>query len=361
MMDALADDLSYIASEAPEEKLWRGRVPTINLAPRSVLNKVRKRLGWSPVDKGRRPLMRAVHSKTVTCIFVHWLDFALRYADVWASTNKPLFIHCHGSDVTWKRQHYDQLPAIPAFSEDYPQQAFRLSERAILIANSRCTAAKLENIGVPSGRIRLHYFGVPTREGPPRPFESQEVTLLFLGRLVDFKGPDLTIKAFELACDRGLQGKLLIAGNGPLAATCALMRIRSKYSRRIHLLGTVDSRRAVELQQAADIFTAHSCIGPLSNQEEGFGVAFVEAMAAGLPIVTGRTEALEEVVEDGVTGVLFPPGDVEAHANAILTLATNPKMRLQMGRAAGQRASTLFPIENDTQNLRRTLGIKHLP
>ncbi|MCH8923254.1 MAG: glycosyltransferase, partial [Planctomycetes bacterium] len=67
------------------------------------------------------------------------------------------------------------------------------------------------------------------------------------------------------------------------------------------------------LRAEADIFTAHNCTGPITRQEEAFGVSIVEAMAAGLPVVSGRSGSLPEIVEDRVDGILVEPGDREAH------------------------------------------------
>jgi glycosyltransferase involved in cell wall biosynthesis len=356
MLDALTEDMSYLAVEHPPEKLWKQRVPIIDLvASESLFNRLRRRLGFRYMPRGKRLLTRAVHSEQVTSIFIHWLNFALQYTDLWNETNKPLFVHCHGYDVTWNLRSHDLQPR---HSPEYPSEVRRLAQRAILIANSRSTARKLRDIGVPADRIVLHYFGIPSVETPlERPARTSNLTVLYLGRLIDFKGPDLVIQAFELACDRGFQGRLIMAGDGPLRPMCELLRIRSKYSDRIELLGAVDSTRAAKLLQEADIFTAHSSTGLLSNQEEGFGVAFAEAMGACLPVVTGRSGSLEELVEDGVTGRLISPGDVDAHADALLQLALNPALRLQMGKAAWLRAKTLFPPENDTVKLRQVLGL----
>ena len=250
MIEALIQDISYLAVERPEEKVWRGQIPVINLTPpKTRFNRIIKRLGFRPIDHGKRLLIRAVQSEQVTCVFAHWLHFALRYMDVWNDTNKPLFVHCHGYDITWNLRSYDKVSSGNIFSDEYPNEVRRLSERAILIANSHCTAQKLKNIGVPPHRIAIHYFGVPSRELTKRFDRVTGITLLFLGRLVDFKGPDLLIKAFELACDRGFQGRLVMAGDGPLGAMCELMQIRSKYSKRIKLLGAVHAERAAELRR----------------------------------------------------------------------------------------------------------------
>jgi glycosyltransferase involved in cell wall biosynthesis len=76
----------------------------------------------------------------------------------------------------------------------------------------------------------------------------------------------------------------------------------------------------------------------LPSLQEGFGIAFVEAMAAGLPIVAVRAGAVPEVVEDGVTGLLVPPSDPSAVAGAIIRLLDDREARFRMGEEGTRRA-----------------------
>jgi glycosyltransferase involved in cell wall biosynthesis len=84
-----------------------------------------------------------------------------------------------------------------------------------------------------------------------------------------------------------------------------------------------------------DIF-AMPCI------EEGFGLAFVEAMAMKKPIIATRHGATPEVVEDGVNGLLSRPDDIEQLTRTLLTLIDDPEMRRRMGEVNRHRAETMF-------------------
>ena len=76
--------------------------------------------------------------------------------------------------------------------------------------------------------------------------------------------------------------------------------------------------------------------------EEPFGIPVIEAMAAGLPVVVARSGALPEIVEDGVSGIVVPRGDVAALADAIDSLLADPAKRAAMGRAARERARSHY-------------------
>jgi len=302
-------------------------------------------------------LRAAVDSPRVTRILVHYLDFATQYQDVWSGTDKPLFVHCHGHDCTWDARHED--PAYQRYNPpEYVDQARHLASRAVLIVGSRTAAQRLFDIGISPKNVVIKSLGVPVPAEPPkREPRTKGVTVLYLGRLADCKGPDLVIRAFEIACARGLDGRLVLAGNGPLRTTCELLRARSAFKERISLLGPVGWETGPTLRAEADIFAAHNCFGPLSFMEEAFGVSIVEAMASALPVVSGRSGSLPEIIENGREGLLVEPGDVNAHAEALLRLARDPVLRQRMGEAGWRKAKERFSCERERAQLRAILGL----
>ncbi len=75
------------------------------------------------------------------------------------------------------------------------------------------------------------------------------------------------------------------------------------------------------------------------------GLSAIEAMAFGLPVVASRTGGLPEVVEDGVTGILVPPGDSKALAEAVVLLLHDPALRRRLGQAGRQRVLDEFTLD----------------
>jgi colanic acid/amylovoran biosynthesis glycosyltransferase len=364
MIEAIEPFVVAVAAPHPAEDSWQGRIPAVAVRDqpaaswRRICHKCRFPVNVSPRQTEQMVLRGAVEDPKVTVILVHYLEFALRYWPVWASTSKKMFVHCHGYDVTWDlRQH--ERPNILSHTHNYIDQVRHLAKRATLIANSQLTAQKLEKIGIDRNAVVVKPYGIPAPCFPnDRRNTSSCVNILYLGRLVDFKGPDLVIRAFERACDKGLCASLTIAGDGPLKTTCELMRKRSRYSQLIRLTGKVSDDQGKALRAAADIFTAHNRLGPLSHQEEAFGVSIVEAMAAALPVVTGRSGGVEETVVHGETGILVTPGDVEAHAEAFMRLARDPDLRRQMGEAGWLRAKNEFSQEQERDRLRQIMGLE---
>jgi glycosyltransferase involved in cell wall biosynthesis len=364
MVENLEPHVTAIGVQQHPDVAWKGRVPVVPIGVPGIRRRhqLAERLGLGKVAAPRRNralerLRGLVDSETVDRVLVHYLTLAIRTEPVWAATKKRLFIYCHGYDVTWDLRDHE-APHRPAYRPSYVEAARRLSKTATFIANSQTTARRLESIGIPDDRVAVNYPGVPVPDTfPERPPRTEKLTVLFLGRLVDCKGPDRVISAFDLACRKGFKGRLQIAGDGPLRDRCRDLCEKSEYRPRIELLGAVDRESGRRLRHTADIFTAHSMRGPLTNQKEAYGVTFVEAMAQGLPIVSGRSGSLPELIDDGRDGILVTPDDIESHADALLRLEAAPEMRRRLGKAAWRKAGELYSQERERRRLPEILGL----
>lgn len=364
MLEGLGDDVAALLCEYPplDEQVERWNLTRIVDGPMEFLAwRALRRLGVverPPATRhARHTVRRLAEDPEVSVILMHYMTLAVKYAKVWATVDKPTFVHCHGYDVTWDLRNAEP-PHPREHPEDYVDRVRALPKHLQFIANSHATAARLREVGIEDERIHVKYLGVPMPDGAPEPRPSTgELEILYLGRLIDCKGPDLVIQAFERARDRGLDARLTVAGDGPLWADCHALWQASPHRDAIELLGAVDGHRGATLRRRAHLFTAHNRLGPVSRQEEAFGVSIIEAMAEGIPIVSGRSGSLPEIVDDGVHGILVEPGDIDAHANAFLKLADDPDLRTRMGQAGLERARERFTIEGEMRALRQLLGL----
>ena len=131
----------------------------------------------------------------------------------------------------------------------------------------------------------------------------------------------------------GLALPWLVAGDGPARGDVA----RALGASRITYLGALDRAEIDALHAAADL-----AVWPALR--EAFGMALLEAQAAGLPVVAGASPGVARIVADGQTGLLTPAGDDRMLANAIRKLAIDPQRRRQMGHAAMQKAEQQHDI-----------------
>jgi phosphatidylinositol alpha-mannosyltransferase len=158
------------------------------------------------------------------------------------------------------------------------------------------------------------------------------IQLLFVGRLDRRKGFPVAVAAFaRLAPDRA-ELRLVVAGDGPERSVIDTLppEVRS----RVTMLGTVSNPELPSYHAASDLY-----VGP-SMGGESFGIVLVEAMAAGLPVVASAVPGYDEVVRDGVDGLLVPAGDAAALAGAIGRVLDDPTLARRLGDAGRERAAT---------------------
>ncbi|MEO6666924.1 MAG: glycosyltransferase, partial [Nitrospiria bacterium] len=154
-----------------------------------------------------------------------------------------------------------------------------------------------------------------------------------VGRLEPPKGHVYLIRAFARVIKMNARARLVLVGDGSLAKPLQEEAAHLGLVERVVFTG---SRRDVPyLLRAMDLFVFPSLW-------EGQGLALVEAMASGLPVVASRVGGVSEVVSDGCTGQLVPPGSPEALAEAMLAVMASPARARAMGAAGRARSETVF-------------------
>jgi glycosyltransferase involved in cell wall biosynthesis len=123
-----------------------------------------------------------------------------------------------------------------------------------------------------------------------------------------------------------------------------------RVSQHINFRGFVSDSELRAAYAACDVFV-------LPSAKEGFCLVYLEAMAECKPVVAANAGGVPDVVVDGETGVLIPPGDVGALTEALLTLLDNPEMQRQLGAAGAARVQTHFSFEQFVQRLGRALAL----
>jgi len=160
--------------------------------------------------------------------------------------------------------------------------------------------------------------------------------VLFVGRLVYYKGVDVLVRAMA-----DVDADLVVIGTGPLEGTMREIAVASGISSRITFMPPVPDEELVAWYHAADVF----CL-PSVERSEAFGAVQVEAHACGTPVVsTDLPTGVPFVNEDGVTGLIVPPGDAGALGGALRRLVDDPELRARLGAQARDRAHTMFTLQ----------------
>jgi glycosyltransferase involved in cell wall biosynthesis len=139
-----------------------------------------------------------------------------------------------------------------------------------------------------------------------------ERIVLFVGNLVAVKGLATLRRAFEALLAEGAADRLVIVGDGPLRAEVKAWAAEPSVAGRVTVTGRLAQREVARHMAAADVFV-------LPSQHEGLGLVLLEAMACGTPCVASAVGGVPEVLDDRV-GVLVPPGEARALADAVATV-----------------------------------------
>lgn len=175
---------------------------------------------------------------------------------------------------------------------------------------------------IPYG-IDLAAFDPMLHERPARP---SRVVVGTMSRLSPEKGLDHLLRAVGMLRDRGEHVDVVLAGDGPSRAPLESLAAELALGDRVQFVGEVAHEDVPGVLAGFDVFA-------MPSTWEGFGVSALEASAMMLPVVASDVHGIPNVVVDGQTGLLVPPGDAAALADAIGRLAADEELRRRMGKA----------------------------
>ena len=226
-------------------------------------------------------------------------------------------------------------------------------EGDLFLPMSRNEAQGLVHIGCDPEKIIVHRMGVDTSKFHPMPFSNSQpdhVNLISVGRLVEKKGFEYTIKAVAKLLNTYSKISYTIIGGGPLRDTLQSLIDRLQIGSRVKILGPKNQDEVLEHLHKAHIFLAPS-INSRDGDKEGIPVAIMEAMAFGLPILTTDHAGIPELVKDGICGFVVNQGDVDALSRRLIQLVCSPELRSSMGNASKNIVNTNFDVDRLTDRL----------
>lgn len=251
----------------------------------------------------------------------------------------PLAAVTHGTDVT------------KATASDY---RFLFEHADLLLPVSEMLRDQLLDLGAPRGKCTVQRTGVDLSRFVFRvrtPDASGGVRLVTVARLVEVKGLEFAIRAIG-GLPEGVRTRITydIIGDGPLRERLGALIAGLGLIDRVTLRGAMAHDEVARALDGAHIAILPSIVTP-SGQREGLGLALAEAMATGLPVIATRSGGIPELVEDGVSGRLVPPGDAGALAERIEQLATHPEEWAALGRAGRAKVERDFDLAAQNRRL----------
>jgi glycosyltransferase involved in cell wall biosynthesis len=272
--------------------------------------------------------------------FLHTPASVARYTSLIAGL--PWSVSAHAKDV-WTTQEWEKRE--------------KLSSCEWLVT---CTAAAADHLSAlaPPGAVELVYHGLDLARFPPpgvgRPARdgtdpAAPVVILSVGRAVEKKGFDDLLEALA-ALPVTLHWRFEHVGGGDLLASLKRRAAELGIGDRVTWLGPLTQDAVLARYRGADLFALASRVAG-DGDRDGLPNVLMEAQSQGLACLATRLSGIPELIEDGVTGCLVPPGDTATLADALAALISDPQRRLVLGEAGQAKVRRSFDAEQAIQRL----------
>ena len=239
----------------------------------------------------------------------------------------------HPADTTWKKIRkqmqsfllrygtHSQIGVSNAVAEHY--SAHLNLENVKVIHN----AFPILNLPDEQEKARANYGITPN-----------EFVMIMPGRLSPEKNHNILLQALTILKQRNLRPHLLIIGDGPLRDSLHNKIVQEQLLEQVILHHGIPNHELKAIMQVADVLVMPSI-------SEGFGLVHAEAMSVSTPVIATRVGGVTDLIEDGISGLLFPSGDAVSLADKIAQLMTNPKLRESLGQDGRKRIETCFSVD----------------
>ncbi len=282
-----------------------------------------------------RRLVRSLEPDLLHALHLTSYGFLAALCDV-----RPTLTSVWGRDVLaaprWSPFHYLITRYALAKADHITATGVRLAE-----ATFRYAPRETPVTVIPYG-VDLERFRPRTARGE----RSDKVVVGAVARLSPEKGLDVLLRSAAVLVDGGTKLRVVLAGEGPSRESLVRLAEKLGISDRVDFRGEVPHEEVPAVLAELDVFA-------LPSKEEGFGVAALEAQAMEVPVVGSRVHGIPDVVDDGRTGLLVPPGDVEALAGAVGRLAGDAELRATLGRAGRAFVEERYRWEDNVAQMER--------
>jgi len=264
-------------------------------------------------------------------------------------TGIPFSFTAHGSDIHVDQTMFDRKLEAAAF-------AVTVCDYNVDFLAERFGPWVRERLDVLHCGTDTDVFRPVRVENEVKP-AANSLTVLCVAALREVKGHRYLIEACRLVRDAGIAVRCDLVGEGPLKASLERQIAAAGLQDTVHLRGALPREAVRDAMRAADAVVLPSILGRRGDRE-GVPVCLMEAMACGRPVVSSRQSGIVELVEDGVDGLLCPPGDVAALADALCRLALDPALGRALGSAAREKVMREFDLRRNARSLSDRLRVQ---
>jgi colanic acid/amylovoran biosynthesis glycosyltransferase len=205
----------------------------------------------------------------------------------------------------------------------------------------------------PGDAAKIHriYNGIDLGRFPRAEFTARPAAIVSIGRLIEKKGFHDLIEACRVLRERGLEFRCEIIGEGPLEKALRDQITAAGLPTVVTLTGPLPQGEVLKRLARGALFVL-PCIVEVGGGMDNLPTVVMEAMAAGLPVVSTALAGVPEMVQEGVTGLLVPEHQPVALADALAQILADQRLARSLGEAGRQRAAELFTIDKSAEALR---------
>lgn len=296
-----------------------GRLQSFKTPPLKDI--VLQRLGIIKRPLREHYLIKYLKENQINLIFCNYGPAGAELAPIARELNIPLVVHFHGYDAS--------VYSVTSKYRDAYLRMFEIAKRIIVVSEEM--KLDLLNLGAPDYKLVKITYAPHSRFLALKP-NLQGNQMISIGRFVEKKAPYLTLLAFKRAKEKCPELSLKMVGDGDLLPVCRDLCIALNISG-VEFLGIQTPDQIAELMEESFCFVQHSKQAS-NGDKEGTPVAILEAMAAGLPIVSTRHAGIPDVVSNMVSGYIVEEKDVEGMASSIVELTDNRELALTLAEKA---------------------------
>ncbi len=223
--------------------------------------------------------------------------------------------------------------------------------RAVVTVSDFGVAWLREKFPADAAKFHRIYNGIDLARFAPATFASKPPAIISVGRLIEKKGFGDLIEACRLLAAQGTAFRAEIIGEGPLEADLQKQIDAAGLTTSVILAGPLPQAEVIHRLARSAVF-ALPCVPETGGGMDNLPTVVMEAMAAGLPVVSTALAGVPEMVQDGITGVLIPEHAPTVLAGTLASLLTDSARARSLGEAGRARAAEIFAIERSVQELR---------
>ncbi len=278
----------------------------------------------------------------------------------------PLVLEFNGSEL-WAERHWGSgRPRLAKAQEALERR--NLLDASLIVVVSQPLKDQLVEEGIEPARVLVNPNGVDiaelatARADPPEHWRSrmslpQALTVGFVGTFGLWHGVKLLPELIERVAERRDDARWVLIGDGPLHAEVVAEIERRGFSDRVQITGVVPHPRAVELLACCEVCVSPHVPNPDGTAFFGSPTKLFEYMGLARAIVASDLDQIGEVLEDGRTALLTPPGDASAVARAVMRLLDDDVLRVQLGQAALEEAVERYSWDAHVRRILQALEI----